>query len=1046
MKKMIFALLSLTFCLLSGAQTIKAGIPVPSADQLRWQTQNYAPFDAKVLRLDADKLASSERIKFGDIEIVSEKKVEHDWENPAVLGINKLPYHSTLQLPSRQGECKEIVSLDGQWHFRWSPNPEERPKGFEAADYDVSQWDKIAVPGNWQTQGYGTPIYININYPFVRHRPYVTQEPPRDWTAYARRNPVGSYVTFFNATDEMLSQNVILHFGGVKSAMYVWVNGKKVGYSQNSMSPAEFDITKYLHKGENRLAVEVYRWSDGSYLEDQDMWRLSGIFRSVQLWVRPLVHIADYRVKAEPNADYSKASVTAYMKICNMGGKTSKDMGIRLNIDGKNIEGRVKDIAIGDTISASLEYTIDNPRLWSAAKPNLYPFSIELIDNKGNVSEHFDYHLGVKRVECVGEVFKVNGKNVKLRGVNRHDHHPRTGRYVDDATYEKDIALMKQANINFLRTSHYPDREYLYELCDRYGMYVMDEANQESHGYGYANKDMGEDPAWKEAHVDRATSLVERDKNHPCVILWSLGNEGGIGPNIQAMYDKVKSFDSSFLPFYDCHPRYSSLYDEGYPTPKMIKENAAKVKDKPYIAREYAHAMGNSMGNFKEYWDVIYADSSIAGAAIWDWVDQGLAKPKDGGKMRLSSSLELMDDEFWAYGGDFGDRPNDGNFCINGLVASDRTPHPHYYVVKHVYQPIHFSMIDGKIMKKSMDPTVDVDDFDYATDTTIVSNEKTIIVKAMLKDDTPWAKKGFVVASEQFVVEPYSFPVFAATSRKAPKVKKKDGYEVLTEKGSVVIDDKGAITEINVNGRNILKAPLEPYFWKPENDNQQKAGFAKRVAPWEKAGENRQLKCIKVSSSKGITFIKCAYTLPVGADYELCYSINSVGDIKVEADYRPTQADIPLIPKFGMRMRLTSDFDKVEYYGRGPWENYPDRKLGYDIGHYTMPLTDFQVDYVRPQDNGNRCDVRWLTLSSDGCSMRIDGGQALCIRAWDYGEENLNVKHPYELKRGDFVNLNIDLNIHGVGGADTWGKRTLPEYTIDGNQSHHYSFVISVEQ
>ena len=1046
MKKMIFALLSLTFCLLSGAQTIKAGIPVPSADQLRWQTPNYAPFDAKVLRLDADKLASSERIKFGDIEIVSEKKVEHDWENPAVLGINKLPYHSTLQLPSRQGECKEIVSLDGQWHFRWSPNPEERPKGFEAADYDVSQWDKIAVPGNWQTQGYGTPIYININYPFVRNRPYVTQEPPRDWTAYARRNPVGSYVTFFNATDEMLSQNVILHFGGVKSAMYVWVNGKKVGYSQNSMSPAEFDITKYLHKGENRLAVEVYRWSDGSYLEDQDMWRLSGIFRSVQLWVRPLVHIADYRVKAEPNADYSKASVTAYMKICNMGGKTSKDMGIRLNIDGKNIEGRVKDIAIGDTISASLEYTIDNPRLWSAAKPNLYPFSIELIDNKGNVSEHFDYHLGVKRVECVGEVFKVNGKNVKLRGVNRHDHHPRTGRYVDDATYEKDIALMKQANINFLRTSHYPDREYLYELCDRYGMYVMDEANQESHGYGYANKDMGEDPAWKEAHVDRATSLVERDKNHPCVILWSLGNEGGIGPNIQAMYDKVKSFDSSFLPFYDCHPRYSSLYDEGYPTPKMIKENAAKVKDKPYIAREYAHAMGNSMGNFKEYWDVIYADSSIAGAAIWDWVDQGLAKPKDGGKMRLSSSLELMDDEFWAYGGDFGDRPNDGNFCINGLVASDRTPHPHYYVVKHVYQPIHFSMIDGKIMKKSMDPMVDVDDFDYAIDTTLVSGEKTIIVKAMLKDDMPWAKNGFVVASEQFVIEPYSFPVFAATSRKAPKVKKKDGYEVLTEKGSVVIGDKGAITEINVNGRNILKASLEPYFWKPENDNQQKADFAKRVAPWEKAGENRQLKSIKVSSSKGITTIKCAYTLPVGADYELCYSINSVGDIKVEADYRPTQADIPLIPKFGMRMRLTSDFDKVEYYGRGPWENYPDRKLGYDIGHYTMPLADFQVDYVRPQDNGNRCDVRWLTLSSDGCSMRIDGGQALCIRAWDYGEENLDVKHPYELKRGDFVNLNIDLNIHGVGGADTWGKRTLPEYTIDGNQSHHYSFVISVEQ
>ena len=969
---------------------------------------------------------------------------EHDWENPAVLGINKLPYHSTLQLPSREGECKEIVLLDGQWNFRWSPNPDERPVGFEAADYDVSRWDKIAVPGNWQTQGYGTPIYVNTQYPFVRNRPYVTGEPPKDWTAYSKRNPVGSYVTFFYVTEEMLSKNVILHFGGVKSAMYVWVNGKKVGYSQNSMSPAEFDITQYLNKGENRLAVEVYRWSDGSYLECQDMWRLSGIFRSVQLWVRPLVHIADYRVKAEPDASYTKASVTAQVKICNMGSKLSKGMGIRMNIDGKNVEGKVKDIAAGDTISASLEYTINNPRLWSAAKPNLYPFGIELLDNNGKVAEHFDYHLGVKRVECVGEVFKVNGKNVKLRGVNRHDHHPRTGRYVDDATYEKDIALMKQANINFLRTSHYPDREYLYELCDRYGLYVMDEANQETHGYGYANKDMGEDPAWKEAHVDRATSLVERDKNHPCVILWSLGNEGGVGPNIQAMYDKVKSFDSSFLPFYDCNSRYSSLFDDGYLYPDEMRKKAQNITDKPFIAREYAHAMGNSMGNMKEYMDVIYGDSSIAGAAIWDWVDQGLAKPKDGSRMRLSGSLELMDDEFWTYGGDFGDKPNDGNFCINGLVAPDRKPNPHYYVVKYAYQPIRFSMTGGRIEMQSMDPMVDISDYHYVVDTANVDGERIVSIKAMLKESMEWADKGFVVASEQFVIEPYCFPELTATSRKAPKVRKKDGYEVMTEKGSVVIDSKGAITEINVNGRNILKAPLEPYFWKPENDNQRAAGFAKRVAPWEKAGEDRQLKSVKVSSSKGITTIRCEYTLPVGADYELCYSINSAGDIKVEADYRPTQADIPLIPKFGMRMRLTPDFDKVEYYGRGPWENYPDRKLGYDIARYAMPLSDFQVDYIRPQDNGNRCDVRWLSLSSDYCSLRINGGQPLCVRAWNYGEENLNVAHPCELKRGEFVNLNIDLNIHGVGGADTWGKRTLPEYTIDGNRHYHYSFIIQL--
>ena len=969
-----------------------------------------------------------------------------DWENPAVLGINKLPYHATLQLPSREKECAEIVSLDGQWHFHWSPDPDARPVGFEAPGYDVSAWDKIAVPGNWQTQGYGTPIYVNMGYPFKRARPQVTQEPPRDWTAYANRNPVGSYVTFFDVSDEMLSHNVILHFGGVKSAMYVWINGEMVGYSQNSMSPAEFDVTKYLRKGENRLAVEVYRWSDGSYLECQDMWRLSGIFRPVQLWVRPLVHIADYRVKASPSEDFSEASVCAQLKICNMGSLASGDMGIRLNINGETVEGRVGNIAVRDTVCVSLDYTIRQPRLWSAAKPELYPFSIELTDGKGGIVEHFDYHLGVKRVECVGEVFKINGKNVKLRGVNRHDHHPRTGRYVDDATYEKDIALMKQANINFLRTSHYPDRPYLYELCDRYGIYVMDEANQESHGYGYANKVMGEDPAWEKAHVDRAESLVERDKNHPCVILWSLGNEGGVGPNIQAMYDKVKSFDPSYLPFYDGAPKYSSLVDDSYLYPEEMRQKARAVADKPFIAREYAHAMGNSVGNFKEYWDVIYADSTIVGAAVWDWVDQGIAKPKDGGKLRPSGKLELEDDEFWAYGGDFGDKPNDGNFCFNGLLAPDRTPNPHFYVVKSVYQPIHFSMKDGLIEKKSMDPMVEVSDFDYALDTTLVGGERIVTVKAMLKDDTLWAPRGFVVASEQFVIEPFVFRSSLASSGRAPKLKKlSDGYLVKTGRGSVEIDSRGAITRIELGGRNILKAPLEPYFWKPENDNQRYAGFAGRTAVWEKAGELRELKSAEIIRTKGIAGVRFLFSLPVGAEYELCYSINNNGDIKVEADYRPFADNIPLIPKFGMRMRLTPDFDRVEYYGRGPWENYPDRKQGYDIGLYAMPLSEFQVDYARPQDNGNRCDVRWMSLASEDHSLRIDGCQPLCIRAWDYGEEDLCVKHPYELKRGEFVNLNIDLNIHGVGGTDTWGKRTLPEYTIDGNSPHHYSFILSVQ-
>ena len=915
----------------------------------------------------------------------------HDWENPAVLGINKLPYHATLQLPSKWKECKEIVSLDGQWLFHWSPTPESRPTDFYREDYDVSQWAKIMVPGNWQTQGYGTPIYTNIEYPFVRNRPSVTTEPPKDWTAYENRNPVGSYVTFVEVTKEMLKQNLILHFGGVHSAFYVWINGQKVGYSQNSMTPAEFDVTKYMREGKNRLAVEVYRWSDGSYLEDQDMWRLSGIYRPVQLWVRPLVHISDYHVTAEPNASYSQAEVKAVVSICNTSKKKAT---IRPVLTIEEIAADMGELQINasDTVDYTFHYTLENPRLWSAEKPNLYPFSIELRDRKGRVIEHFDYHFGIKKVEVIGEVFKINGKNVKLRGVNRHDHHPKTGRYVDDATYEEDIRLMKQANINFLRTSHYPDREYLYELCDRWGIYVMDEANHETHGYGYANQEMGEDLAWQQAHVDRAESLVKRDFNHPCIILWSLGNEGGVGPNIEAMYNKVKALDSTRPPFYDSDRRYSCIWDDSYLYPEDLKKNAQDVKDKPFMMREYAHAMGNSCGNLQEYWDVIYADSSIVGAAIWDWVDQGLLK-----------------DGYYAYGGDFGDKPNLDAFCINGLIAPDRKPHPHYYEVQYVYQPLTFERDehDGTIRIINRDSFTDPSEYDITCDTVCYGSERLLNVYARLKEDKPWAAKGFVVAREQFVLQPYEYPSMPA--------KKSDGKAKVTINGNT-------LTSWIVNGREVLQTPLEPYFWKPENDNQHAAGFARRVEEW------REVKDVTVH-----------------------YTVIDDHTILVEMDYQPTAADRPVIPKIGMRMRLPADYTQICYYGRGPWENYPDRKRSAFLSEYEMPLSEYETEYIHPQDNGNRCDIRWFEISSQTSAisprLRIEGLQPLCIRAWDYGEEDLDAapRHPQDIQRGRFVNLNIDLNIHGVGGADTWGKHTLPQYTIDGNQPYHYAFILKVQ-
>ena len=945
----------------------------------------------------------------------------HDWENPAVLGINKLPYHATLQLPSKEKECKEIVSLDGQWLFHWSRNPEERPIDFYKEDYNVSQWGKINVPGNWQTQGYGTPIYININYPFIKDRPRVTAEPPKDWTAYENRNPVGSYVTFFDVTKEMLSQNLILHFGGVHSAFYVWVNGQKVGYSQNSMSPAEFDVTKYLRAGQNKLAVEVYRWSDGSYLEDQDMWRLSGIFRSVQLWVRPLVHIADYHVTAEPNSDYSKATVRAKIQVCNTGNKAAKKLKAIMNIR-ENYRGTIPMILSGDTTSIELTCTIDKPKLWSAEKPNLYPFSVELQDAKGNTIEHFDYHFGVKKVEVVGEVFKINGKNVKLRGVNRHDHHPKTGRYVDDATYEEDIRLMKQANINFLRTSHYPDREYLYELCDKWGIYVMDEANHETHGYGYANKVMGEDLTFQKAHVDRAESLVKRDFNHPSIILWSLGNEGGVGPNIEAMYNKVKELDTTRPPFYDSDRRYSAIWDDSYLYPDDLRKNAQQVTDKPFMMREYAHAMGNSCGNLQEYWDVIYADSSICGAAIWDWVDQGLEK-----------------DGYYAYGGDFGDKPNDGPFCINGLIGPDRKPHPHYYEVQYVYQPLQFVRdADGTIRLINRDCFTDPSEYEIIRDTIEYDDETVLNVYARLRHDTPWAPKGFVVAREQFVLQPSQF-FLAFAGRDTVAEETDEGFVAPTNNGSITISKTGALTSWVVNGKEMLQGPLEPYFWKPENDNQNAAHFARRTAVWKDAADKRTVKSIRVEGRQVIAEM----SLPVGADLKLTYDLKADGRIMVNMDYQPTATNIATMPKFGMRMRLPADYTQIKYYGRGPWENYPDRKRSAFLGIYEMPLSDYQTEYIHPQDNGNRCDVRWFEIGN----LRIDGWQPLCIRAWDYGEEDLEgARHPQDIPRGRFVNLNIDLDIHGVGGTDTWGKRTLPQYTIDGNQPHHYSFILSNEQ
>ena len=548
-----------------------------------------------------------------------------DWENPCVVGINKEEYHSTLTLPSGKSSCEEIVSLNGRWKFYWSSDPQSRPSDFYKNNFDVSGWDNISVPGTWQLQGYGKPIYTNWTYPFKKDQPKVTGEPPKHFFSYENRNPVGSYVTTFDVSEDMKDKQLYLHFEGVKSAMYVWINGKKVGYSQNSMAPAEFDITGYVNEGQNRLAVEVYRWSDGSYLEDQDMWRFSGIYRPVELWVRPKIHIKDYSLTTDLADDFSSAGFKAKVWLRNLSDSKSGKLSLEVLLKGKNRNEErfvkrlitpVKNLPATSAGCYTLSSVVENPKLWSAEKPNLYDVEIRLYDGK-KVVEEFQSHIGIWKCEIDGNVFKFNGQPVKLKGVNRHEHHPRTGRLVDRETMEKDLRLMKQANINMIRTAHYPNSPLFYELCDRYGFYVMDEANQESHDYGLGNKILGDNPEWTLAHVDRALALVQRDKNHPCVVFWSLGNEGGAGRNMQAMADTIQAIDASRIIFSDTDLSVSAFNDPSYYTPGKFKEYAREKRDKPIFMREYAHAMGNSVGNLQEYWDVIEANDHVSGAVSY---------------------------------------------------------------------------------------------------------------------------------------------------------------------------------------------------------------------------------------------------------------------------------------------------------------------------------------------------------------------------------------------------------------------------------------------
>lgn len=1020
----------------------------------------------------------------------------NDWENPDINEINKEAPHAYHFLSASKAENAFVQSLNGLWKFKWSPNPQLRPADFYKENYATENWKTILVPVNWEMQGFGTPIYTNITYPFKKVPPKVLSEPDKNFTSYSERNPVGSYCTSFTIPMGWKDKQVFLNFGGVQSAFYVWVNGKKVGYSENSMSPAEFDITFYIQKGENKLAVEVYKWCDGSYLEDQDMWRLGGIFRDVDLIARPKTFISDFFVKAVPDKTFENANVSVSLTIDNRSAKKFSGLYAVAEISGFSSQGDMVDfsfnaklplVTMAKQVSINLKSLIKHPRLWSAETPELYRLIIKLKNNKNEMVDKAECYFGVRKIAVKGDVFYINGKAVKLKGVNRHEQHPRTGKHVSRALMIKDIELMKQANINMIRTSHYPDDPLFYELCDRYGFYVMDEANHETHGFGIGSKEIGDNPVWKKTHVERAVSLVQRDKNHACVIFWSLGNEVGSGQNLAAMADTIRKLDASRLIYSDSYREVADLYDEGYLHPSALKALGEKIKDKPVLMREYAHVMGNSGGNLQEYWDVIYADSSLAGAAIWEWMEGGIAKKKDGTPLQLTThpdDLQLQDDEYWAYGGDFGDQPNDGNFCIRGLVSASRVPLPHYYEVQKVYQPIVFKLINEKsrmieVINRFDFLSLNHFDFEYeyllngkslekgllncnnvlpgSSSTFIVpalqdaeasASEVSLNIYARLKKATLWAADGFCIAREQFILTAFAAQKINAAGNNIAVSETGSQIELKTGVFSFLLNKKtGALESWKTAEKELLKGQLEPYFWKPPNDNQKNNGYVNELGKWKNASDNRIVKKVEIVKQDNLANVKFEMELPtIDASYTLIYKLNGEGKLQVEANYTPHNDSIPLMPKFGIRMRLLPEHNLISWYGRGPWENYPDRKTASLVGLYNVQLHHFITSYAAPQDNANRSDVRWMSFSTaTQKQIKITGLQPLCFRAWPYTEEDLeNSRHNYQLPNRDFINLSIDLNIHGVGGDDTWGAKTMEKYTNPGNKPYQYGFILEL--
>jgi beta-galactosidase len=1021
-----------------------------------------------------------------------------DWENPRVFNVNKEPAHATFvpyadEATARRGVLAFapgaapapgspfVKSLNGMWKFNWVKEPSARPVDFYKPEFDVSAWKEIKVPANWEFEGYGTPIFLNIIYPFKRDAPKVMGEPPKDWTTYEERNPVGSYRRTFTLPAAWSGRETFLVLRGVNSACYVWVNGQKVGYSEDSRLPAEFDVTKYLRPGENTVAVEVYRFSDGSYIEDQDFWRLSGIFRDVELVSRAPLHVRDFYARTHFDAQYRDARLAINAKVRNAGASPEKFTLQAKLFDTRGVAVGAPLVNAGSApasgeVSLELSQTVTSPLKWSAEEPNLYTLVLTLKDSRGRVLEVIPWRLGFRTSEIKDGQILVNGRPVMMKGVNRHEHDPDLGQVTTREMMLKDILLMKRHNINAVRTSHYPNDERWYALCDEYGLYVQDEANIESHGYGANDKQRisdGED--FKEAHVERVRRTIERDKNHASIFLFSLGNEAGWGRNLDAARAWVKANHPELVLVYEPGASvHSDAFNPMYTKPQnLLKYWEQKGEGKPFYLVEYAHALGNSVGNLQEYWDVLESHRQFQGGFIWDWVDQTFRKKTADGR------------DLWAYGGDYGDKPNDGNGG-DGLVFADRRPQPELEEVKKVYQFIKVEPVDlasGRVRVRNKhifrDLSFVTGSWELTEDGLVIqrgpvpslttpagqSEELTLgvgrtalrpgaeyflKVTFALARSTTWAKSGHVVAWDQFAM-PYDLPVApVATAGLAepdvPALVVEQTDDAVTLRGPRFVarvgKASGALEAYEVNGRPLIAGPLAPNYWRAPIDNDRGNQMTKRLGVWRTAAAERKVTNVSVEQlGQGAARVTAEATLsPAGSKTRTSFIVYGNGMIEVESALAPAEG-APELPRVGMQMLVPAEFRNVEWYGRGPHETYWDRRTGAAVGIYRATVDELWTPYVEPQENGNRTDVRWVAFTNAaGAGLRATGLPTLNFSAWPFRMSELErAKHSAEIQMSKEITVNLDYLQMGVGGDDSWGAQPHKEYRIPAIQ-YDYKF------